>query len=55
MFTYAYLASKPNSTMSIPVPARYEKAGRYPTTFSIHYDAATGTHRLELSGFVTHK
>ena len=40
MITSAFLGSQPNFTADMKVPAKYPKAGYYPTKYSIMYDSA---------------
>ncbi len=51
MITKAYLDSHPvNATKTIPQPTQWSKAGSYPTTYSVHYDAAAKEFRISLGG-----
>lgn len=42
----------PPATMAIGVPAAYQKPGRYPTSYTIAYDAETKEYRVALDGLV---
>ena len=50
MITKAYLESKPGVTMPIKVPQRYTRAGYYPTSYSIRYDAKRKEYTVALEG-----
>ena len=50
MVTKAYLETHPNATTTIPQPARWNRAGRYPTTYTVAYDAASKEYRFVLGG-----
>lgn len=50
MITRAYILSKPNSTESLKLPAKYQKSGYYPTTYSVKYDTQAREHRIGLGG-----
>ncbi len=54
MITWDYILSKPNSTTDIPVPAKYQKAGYYPTKYTVTYNAEAKEHRIGLSGLQLH-
>ena len=50
MITSAFLASQPNFTADMKVPAKYPKAGYYPTKYSIIYDSSKQEIKITLSG-----
>jgi hypothetical protein len=50
MFTVAYLKTHPNETVEIKQPQAFQKAGYYPKTYSIRYNAETKTFRISLDG-----
>ena len=50
MVTKAYLETHPNATTSIPQPARWSTPGRYPTTYTVAYDANAKEYRFVLGG-----
>jgi hypothetical protein len=52
MFTRAFLLTGPTVTTDIAMPARFQTAGRYPSRYSLNYDAARKEYRIELGGFV---
>lgn len=57
MITTDYLASvkalpAQSATFSIPQPQAVEKAGYYPTTYSVRYDADAQTYDIVLEGLV---
>jgi hypothetical protein len=49
MITRAYILSKPNIEMQIPVAERVSPAGYYPSAYSITYDAQAKEHRIALT------
>ena len=52
MMTRAFLLGRPDTTIKIITPAKYPRAGAYPTAYSYKYDAATRERRIELRDFV---
>ena len=53
MITKAYLESHPvNATKNIPQPAQWSKAGSYPTTYTVNYDATAKEFRITLGGLI---
>ncbi len=52
MMTRAFLLAKPDTTIKIITPAKYPRAGAYPTVYAYSYDAATRERRIELRDFV---
>jgi hypothetical protein len=50
MISKSFLESKPNITLPIPLPAKYQKPGYYPTQYSIRYDAAEKEYTVALEG-----
>ncbi|TAL67161.1 MAG: hypothetical protein EPN82_16460 [Bacteroidetes bacterium] len=50
MITSAYLASQPNFTADMKVPAKYPKPGYYPTKYSIMYDSAKKEITIKIFG-----
>jgi hypothetical protein len=53
MMTRAFLESKPDQTKPLRVPAKYPKAGRYPTTYRVAFDIAAKEYRVEMLDFVS--
>jgi hypothetical protein len=53
MMTRAFLESKPDQTKPLRVPAKYPKAGRYPTAYRVAFDAAAREYRVEMLDFVS--
>ena len=47
MVTVDYLKSKPALSQPLAQPARFERSGAYPTTYSVAYDA--GKHRYDIA------
>jgi hypothetical protein len=54
MISKAYLESHPNATRTIPQPAQFATAGRYPTTYSVNYDATAKEFKITLGGMTKH-
>ncbi|MEO7456563.1 MAG: DUF5602 domain-containing protein [Gemmatimonadaceae bacterium] len=55
MITKAYLESHPsNATRNIPQPAQWAKAGSYPTSYTVNYDATAKEYRIALGGLTKH-
>lgn len=52
MITLDYLLSKPEFSEPYSQPAKFAKAGNYPTKYNIYYDWATGNTYVTLSDFV---
>lgn len=50
MITSAFLGSQPNLIKDMKVPAKYPRAGYYPTKFSIIYDSAKKEINIKLYG-----
>lgn len=50
MVTKDYLETHPNATTTIPQPARWNNPGRYPTAYTVAYDAASKEYRFILGG-----
>lgn len=50
MVTKTYLETHPNATTNIPQPARWSSPGRYPTTYTVAYDASAREYRFVLGG-----
>ena len=50
MVTKAYLETHPNATTAVPQPARWNNPGRYPTTYTVAYDAPSKEYRFVLGG-----
>lgn len=50
MITKAFIESKPNSTFSIPIAARYAVPGYYPESYQVRFNATTGRHEIVLTG-----
>jgi hypothetical protein len=54
MITRAYLQTHPNTSQPIPQPAQWATPGRYPTTYSVNYDATTHEFRFTLGELAAH-
>lgn len=55
MITKAYLERHlSNATRNISQPAQWAKAGSYPTTYTVNYDAAAKEYRITLGGLTKH-
>lgn len=50
MITLAYLETRPDELIRIPVAARHEVRGYYPDAYRVQYDAAKREYRVGLSG-----
>lgn len=48
MASLEFLKSKPRFSAPVPRPARYSKPGAYPSSYTIHYDAARKTYEVGL-------
>ncbi len=51
MITRAFLESRGEATQAIALPERWASTGRYPTGYRVYHDAASGQHRVALTGF----
>lgn len=51
MITKAYLESRPDLTVPIPVPAQHAEPGYYPSTYRVRWDEKAREYRVALSGF----
>lgn len=51
MITKAFLDSKPNVTIPIPVAERYSPAGVYPSAYNIRWDNTLKQYSVALTGF----
>lgn len=54
MITKAYLETHPNTSQAIPQPAQWAAPGRYPTTYSVNYDASAHEFLFTLGDLVAH-
>lgn len=52
MITKAYLETKPKVTEDIKLPAKFRIPGRYPTKYSVRYDAEKKEYTVALEGMV---
>jgi hypothetical protein len=50
MITKAYLETHPNTSQAIPQPAKWPKAGRFPTEYKVSYNASEREFRIALDG-----
>lgn len=50
MITKAFLETKPSATTPLKVPERYARAGYYPTSYSVRYDAKRKEYTIALEG-----
>lgn len=50
MITKAFLETKPNLTVPVKQPAKFEKPGYYPTTYTVKYDPQTREYSVALLG-----
>ncbi len=51
MISLAYLRSKPSVTFNIKQPAKYQKTGFWPTTYSIKFDVVLKEFAVTIEGF----
>lgn len=54
MITTAFLASRPDVSLPIRQPAAFRRSGRYPTAYSIRYDALADEYRIALDDLTLH-
>lgn len=54
MLTIEYLKSKPNLTQAVKQPARFERPGYYPTSYSIRYDETESSYLISIEGLTQH-
>ena len=52
MITKSFLESKPCFTQPVKQPAKYQKAGYYPTSYSVKYDAGRKEYTVALDGLI---
>lgn len=52
MLTKAFLASKPNLTVPVPMAESYSPAGPYPSAYGVHFDAGRREYRVSLRNLV---
>lgn len=52
MMAKSFVESNPDFSASMMTPAAYPKAGRYPTGYSVAYDASAKEYRVKLASFV---
>lgn len=52
MITKAFLETKPCFTQTIQLPAKYEKPGYYPTSYSVRYDTQKQEYNIALERLV---
>jgi hypothetical protein len=50
MITKAFLETKPDITVPIKLPAKYQKPGYYPTRYSVKYAPETGEYTVAMEG-----
>jgi hypothetical protein len=50
MMTKAFLETRPNITVPIKLPAKYQKPGYYPTQYSVKYDPETREYSVSIEG-----
>lgn len=50
MVTLAYLKTKPAFSAPVVRPATFQKAGLYPSSYSVRYDAAAKSYQVSLDG-----
>lgn len=53
MIATSFLATHPTKTSTLKLPAGYATPGRYPTTYTVSFDATSGEYVVALGGFVT--
>ena len=53
MLAKSFIESKPDFSATMAVPAKYPKVGRYPTNYSVTYNASTKQYRAKLGAFVS--
>ena len=52
MMAKSFIESNPNFSATMRTPAKYPKAGRYPTTYGLTHDATAKEYRAKLGAFV---
>ncbi len=52
MLAKSFIESKPNFSSAIKTPAKYPKAGQYPTTYGVTHSATAKEYRVKLGTFV---
>ncbi|MEP6780655.1 MAG: DUF5602 domain-containing protein [Gemmatimonadaceae bacterium] len=52
MLAKSFIESNPNFSAAMKTPAKYPRAGRYPTSYTVTHDATTKTYRARLTSFV---
>lgn len=55
MITKAYLETKPNVTEAIKLPAKFSRAGFYPTKYSVRFDAEKKEYTVTLEAMTAFK
>lgn len=50
MITKAFLETRPNITVPIKLPAKYQKPGYYPTRYSVKYDPESREYTVSIDG-----
>jgi hypothetical protein len=50
MISKAFLETRPNITVPIKLPAKYQKPGYYPTRYSVKYDSESGEYTVAIEG-----
>jgi len=50
MMTKAFLETRPNITVPIKLPAKYQKPGYYPTQYSVKYDPESREYTVSIEG-----
>ncbi len=53
MMAKSFIESNPNFSAPIVTPTAYPKSGRYPTIYSVTYDASAREYRVKLASFVS--
>jgi hypothetical protein len=52
MVSLSFLSSQPNATAPVKQPQAFAQPGRYPTMYSVRYDAASNTIRVSIDSLV---
>ncbi|MEO7905371.1 MAG: hypothetical protein ABIT06_00220 [Saprospiraceae bacterium] len=52
MISLAYLQPKPSMTFNIKQPAKYQRTGYWPTTYSVKFNAVSKEYEITIEGFI---
>jgi hypothetical protein len=53
MIARSFLESKPDVTVPLQLPARYQRPGLYPASYSVKWDSAAREYRITLNGLTS--